>query len=114
MTSLSINSRAGSHRAVLAICAVAQVVVVLDVSIVNVALPQMRHDLGLTLTSQQWVVNAYTLTFAGFLMLGGRAADLFGPSPASSGGSPNRALRRANVAPAVQFARAVTALVTPP
>jgi EmrB/QacA subfamily drug resistance transporter len=79
MTSLSINRRAGSHRAVLAICAVAQFMVVLDVSIVNVALPQMRHELGLTLTSQQWVVNAYTLTFAGFLMLGGRAADLFGP-----------------------------------
>jgi EmrB/QacA subfamily drug resistance transporter len=49
-----------------------------DVSIVNVALPQMRDALGLTITSQQWVVNAYTLTFAGFLMLGGRAADLFG------------------------------------
>src|ERR1700723_2521577 len=65
--------------AVLGICCVAQFMVVLDVSIVNVALPQMRHDLGLTLTSQQWVVNAYTLTFAGFLMLGGRAADLFGP-----------------------------------
>ncbi len=64
--------------AVLAICAVAQFMVVLDVSIVNVALPQMRHDLGLTITSQQWVVNAYTLTFAGFLMLGGRAGDLFG------------------------------------
>jgi EmrB/QacA subfamily drug resistance transporter len=38
----------------------------------------MRHDLGLSVTGQQWVVNAYTLTFAGFLMLGGRAADLFG------------------------------------
>ena len=43
-----------------------------------VALPQMRHGLGLSVTGQQWVVNAYTLTFAGFLMLGGRAADLFG------------------------------------
>jgi EmrB/QacA subfamily drug resistance transporter len=52
--------------------------VVLDVTIVNVALPAMRHDLGLTVNSQQWVVNAYALTFAGFLMLGGRAADLFG------------------------------------
>jgi EmrB/QacA subfamily drug resistance transporter len=52
--------------------------VVLDVSIVNVALPQMRDSLGLTVSAQQWVVNAYTLTFAGFLMLGGRAADLFG------------------------------------
>ncbi len=63
---------------VLALCAIAQFMVVLDVSIVNVALPQMRHDLGLSITSQQWVVNAYTLTFAGFLMLGGRGADLFG------------------------------------
>jgi EmrB/QacA subfamily drug resistance transporter len=52
--------------------------VVLDVAIVNVALPQMRADLGLSVAGEQWVVNAYTLTFAGFLMLGGRAADLFG------------------------------------
>lgn len=52
--------------------------VVLDVTIVNVALPQMRQSLGLSVNGQQWVVNAYTLTFAGFLMLGGRAADLFG------------------------------------
>jgi EmrB/QacA subfamily drug resistance transporter len=70
------------HRApswaVLAICCVAQFMVVLDVSIVNVALPQMRERLGLTVTGQQWVVNAYTLTFAGLLMLGGRAGDLFG------------------------------------
>ena len=64
--------------AVLAVCCAAQFMVVLDVSIVNVALPQMRSDLGLTATGQQWVINAYTLTFAGFLMLGGRAADLFG------------------------------------
>src|ERR1700691_3371606 len=67
-----------STWAVLALCAVAQFMVVLDVSIVNVALPQMRHDLGLSVTGQQWVVNAYTLTFAGLLMFGGRAADLFG------------------------------------
>src|ERR1700678_683734 len=64
--------------AVLAICCVAQFMAVLDVAIVNVALPQMRHDLGLSVTGQQWVVNAYTLTFAGLLMLGGRAGDLFG------------------------------------
>jgi len=63
---------------VLAICCVAQFMVVLDVVIVNVALPQMRVSLGLSASGQQWVVNAYTLTFAGFLMLGGRAADLFG------------------------------------
>jgi EmrB/QacA subfamily drug resistance transporter len=64
--------------AILAICCMAQFMVVLDVAIVNVALPQMRHDLGLSVTGQQWVVNAYTLTFAGLLMLGGRAGDLFG------------------------------------
>ena len=64
--------------AVLAICCVAQFMVVLDVSIVNVAVPAMRQSLGLSVTGEQWVVNAYTLTFAGLLMLGGRAADLFG------------------------------------
>ncbi|HZD66525.1 MAG TPA: MFS transporter [Acidimicrobiales bacterium] len=62
----------------LAVCCLAQFMVVLDVSIVNVALPQMRQALHLSVTGQQWVVNAYTLTFAGFLLLGGRAADLFG------------------------------------
>jgi EmrB/QacA subfamily drug resistance transporter len=52
--------------------------VVLDVAIVNVALPKMRAGLGLSATGQQWVVNAYTLTFAGMMLLGGRIADLFG------------------------------------
>ena len=65
-------------RAILVICCIAQFMVVLDVVIVNVALPQMRDSLSLSVAGQQWVVNAYTLTFAGFLMLGGRAADLFG------------------------------------
>jgi EmrB/QacA subfamily drug resistance transporter len=63
---------------ILSIACVAQFMVVLDVSIVTVALPRMSHDLHFTLTSAQWVVNAYVLTFAGFLLLGGRAADLFG------------------------------------
>ena len=53
-------------------------IVFLDGTIVNVALPQMRSDLDLSTTGQQWIINAYTLTFAGFLLLGGRAADLFG------------------------------------
>src|SRR6476469_9614631 len=61
----------------LVVC-LAQLMVVLDVSIVNVALPSIRHDLGYSTTGLQWVVNAYTLTFAGFLLLGGRAADLLG------------------------------------
>ncbi|HEX3491906.1 MAG TPA: MFS transporter [Streptosporangiaceae bacterium] len=63
---------------ILAIACVAQFMVVLDVSIVNVALPSIGHDLHYTPSGLQWVVNAYVLTFAGFLLLGGRAADLFG------------------------------------
>jgi len=63
---------------ILAVCCLAQLMVVLDVSVVMVALPQMHRSLHLSDTGLQWVVNAYTLTFAGFLMLGGRAADLFG------------------------------------
>ena len=52
--------------------------VILDVSVVNVALPSIRNDLGFSVVDLQWVVNAYTITFAGFLLLGGRAADLLG------------------------------------
>ena len=63
---------------ILAVVCVAQFMVVLDVSIVNVALPDMRRDLHLSQGGLAWVLNAYTLTFAGFLLLGGRAADLWG------------------------------------
>ena len=63
---------------ILTIACLAQFMVVLDVSIVNVALPRMGHDLHFSVSSAQWVVNAYVLTFAGFLLLGGRAADIFG------------------------------------
>jgi EmrB/QacA subfamily drug resistance transporter len=62
----------------LAILAVAQFMVVLDATIVNVALPSIRVDLGFDVDSLSWVVNAYTLLFGGFLLLGGRAADLLG------------------------------------
>jgi EmrB/QacA subfamily drug resistance transporter len=62
----------------LVILAAAQFMVVLDASIVNVALPSIQTDLGFSQENLQWVVNAYTLAFGGFLMLGGRAADLFG------------------------------------
>ena len=50
--------------------------IVLDGTIVNVALPSIRDDLGFTQTSLAWVVNAYLLTFGGFLLLGGRLGDL--------------------------------------
>jgi EmrB/QacA subfamily drug resistance transporter len=52
--------------------------IVLDTTIVNVALPSIREDLGFSETSLAWVVNAYMLTFGGFLLLGGRLGDLFG------------------------------------
>ncbi len=53
--------------------------IVLDGTIVNVALPSIRDDLGFSQTSLAWVVNGYLLTFGGFLLLGGRLGDLFGP-----------------------------------
>jgi EmrB/QacA subfamily drug resistance transporter len=75
----AINSRRPvSTNAVLFVVCLAQFMVILDVSIVNVALPEMRRGLHFSTTGLQWVVNAYTLTFAGFLMLGGRSADLLG------------------------------------
>lgn len=52
--------------------------IVLDTTIVNVALPSIQADLGFTETSLVWVVNAYMLTFGGCLLLGGRLGDLFG------------------------------------
>ncbi|GIG86392.1 DHA2 family efflux MFS transporter permease subunit [Plantactinospora endophytica] len=68
-----------SPWATLAVLALAQFIVVLDVTIVNVALPHIQTDLGFTPDSLQWVISAYTLLFGGFLLLGGRAADLLGP-----------------------------------
>jgi EmrB/QacA subfamily drug resistance transporter len=72
------NGRRVPDWVILSIACVAQFMVVLDVSIVNVALPSIGRDLHYSPTGLQWVVNAYVLTFAGFLLLGGRAADLFG------------------------------------
>jgi MFS family permease len=63
---------------VLVIACLAQFMVVLDVTIVNVALPSIQRGLHFSPTSLQWVINGYTLIFGGFLLLGGRAADLLG------------------------------------
>ncbi|MET7397153.1 MFS transporter [Dactylosporangium sp. NPDC005572] len=62
----------------LAVLALAQFIVVLDVTIVNVALPRIQTDLEFSPDGLQWVISAYTLLFGGFLLLGGRAADLLG------------------------------------
>jgi EmrB/QacA subfamily drug resistance transporter len=75
----TVESGQGSRSAwLLAVCCVAQFMVILDLSIVNVALPSIQSSLGFSAPDLQWVVDAYAITFAGFLMLGGRAADHFG------------------------------------
>jgi EmrB/QacA subfamily drug resistance transporter len=79
------GSRDGSTWLLL-VCCVAQFMVILDLSIVNVALPSIQSDLGFTSPDLQWVVDAYAITFAGFLMLGGRAADHFGQRRTLVGG----------------------------
>ncbi len=60
------------------VIAIAQLMIVLDASIVNIALPSAQADLGISDADRQWVVTAYTLTFGGFLLLGGRIADYMG------------------------------------
>src|SRR5215212_6664515 len=75
--------RSGSREDVrrwpaLALLCVAQFVVVLDATIVAIALPEIQASLGFSPADLQWVVSAYTLVFGGFLMLAGRAADLYG------------------------------------
>jgi EmrB/QacA subfamily drug resistance transporter len=63
---------------VLVLVCIAQFMVILDATIVNVALPSIQHGLHFSPTSLQWIVNAYALVFGGFLLLGGRASDLLG------------------------------------
>ena len=65
-------------RALLALLLLGQFLVVLDISVVNVALPSIQSALGLSSTGLQWVVNGYTIAYAGFLLLGGRLADVIG------------------------------------
>jgi EmrB/QacA subfamily drug resistance transporter len=72
------SSRTTSRWLALAVLALAQFMVVLDVTIVNVALPAIQSDLHFSADGLQWVVNAYTLAFGGLLLLGGRASDLLG------------------------------------
>src|SRR5690349_13049033 len=70
----------------LALLCTVQFMSVLDVAVVNVAHPSMQSGLGLSHESLQWVVSAYALTFGGFLLLGGRAADVLGRRRAFLGG----------------------------
>ena len=73
----SLDTQSHKNRA-LALLALTQFIIVIDASITNVALPTIGRDLHINQTDLSWVVNAYTLTFGGFLLLGGRLADLIG------------------------------------
>src|SRR5512141_3347221 len=76
---LEQEAAVGDRRwfALYVLCA-GSLMIVLDTTIVNVALPSIRSDLGFSEASLAWVVNAYLLTFGGFLLLGGRLGDLYG------------------------------------
>src|SRR4051794_1965437 len=74
MTALDNRTR---WLALIVLC-LGDLMIVVDMTIVNVALPSIRADLGFSETSLAWVVNAYVLTFGGFMLLGGRLGDLFG------------------------------------
>ncbi len=75
---MSPESSSTNRWLILVIACLAQFMVVLDNTIVNVALPSVQRGLHFSPANLQWVVNAYTLIFGGFLLLGGRAADLLG------------------------------------
>src|SRR5579884_1645622 len=73
----SVGGVANRWRA-LAFIALAQLMVVLDATIVNIALPRAQQDLGISDGNRQWVITAYALAFGGLLLFGGRIADLWG------------------------------------
>src|SRR5947209_1326321 len=72
------NERTSNRWVVLLIACLAQFMVILDATVVNVALPSIQRGLHFSSSNLQWVVNAYTLIFGGFLLLGGRVSDLIG------------------------------------
>src|SRR5438874_5487065 len=76
ITQVSVEDRA-RWSAFMVLC-LGSFMIVLDTTIVNVALPSIRTDLGFSASSLAWVVNAYMLFFGGFLLLGGRLGDLYG------------------------------------
>ncbi len=80
MTELTMNNRATHerHGFALAVIAAAQLMVMLDLTIVNVALPSIQGNLHFSTTNLTWVIDAYVLVFGGLLLLGGRAGDIFG------------------------------------
>ncbi|MEU3982056.1 MFS transporter [Streptomyces sp. NPDC026672] len=94
---------------ILGVVAVAQLMVVLDATIVNIALPSAQADLGFSDGNRQWIVTAYALAFASLLLLGGRIADLFGRKPAFLAGVVGFAVASALGGAATGFGMLVTA-----
>ena len=84
--SVPYGSRASPSPLALSVILSAQLMVVLDFSIVNVALPSIQRELGFSPSSEQWVVTAYAIAFGGLLILGGRAGDVLGPRRIFLGG----------------------------
>src|SRR4051812_45090450 len=78
MFSLTPPASRSRRLLALALIAAAQFMVIMDTSIIGVALPKMQHDLGFTSQDLSWVFNAYVIAFAGLLLLGGRLSDLYG------------------------------------
>lgn len=73
------RARGAAHPALtLAVIVTCQLMLILDASVVNIALPQMQHDLGISATDGSWMLSAYMLTFGGLLLLGGRVGDIYG------------------------------------
>src|ERR1044071_4740854 len=78
MTEAPPSHQTRNGAVALAVICVAQLMVVLDATVVNVALPHIRDDLGFSVDNLTWVITAYSLTFGGLLLFGGRTGDLFG------------------------------------
>src|SRR3954454_16238148 len=77
-TPSAAEARSSRRWLALGVIAAAQFMVIMDTSIIGVALPKIQHDLGFTPQELSWVFNAYVIAFGGLLLLGGRLSDLFG------------------------------------
>jgi EmrB/QacA subfamily drug resistance transporter len=110
VTSITRRSEGSDHRwLILVIVAIAQLMVVLDATIVNIALPSAQHALGFPNSDRQWVVTAYALAFGSLLLLGGRLGDMFSRKRVFITGLVGFALSSALGGAAVSFGMLVTA-----
>jgi EmrB/QacA subfamily drug resistance transporter len=110
MTAANPTTRGPNHRwLVLAFVAIAQLMVVLDATIVNIALPDAQKALGFANTDRQWIVTAYALAFGSLLLLGGRLSDMFGRKWTFIGGAAGFAVASAVGGASTSFGMLVTA-----